>query len=39
MWYLPESGITVVAGVNQMYYDPNIIVTDAIDAILTHTGR
>lgn len=34
MWYLPQSGITLVAGVNQMYADPNEIITDAMNVVL-----
>jgi len=36
MWYLPNSGITIVANVNQMYADPNDILGDALDIILAH---
>jgi D-alanyl-D-alanine carboxypeptidase len=36
MWYMPESGAIIVVGLNQMYYDPNIIVTAAIDALLAY---
>ncbi len=36
MWYLPQSGITVVATTNQMYSEPNELVTRAIDIILAH---
>jgi D-alanyl-D-alanine carboxypeptidase len=38
-WYLPETGITIVASVNQMHYDPNKIVTEAMNTVLAHTGR
>jgi D-alanyl-D-alanine carboxypeptidase len=36
MWYLPNSGITIVANVNQMYADPNDVLGDALDIILAH---
>lgn len=39
MWYLPESGTVIVAGVNQMYYDTNIIVTAAMDEVLPYLDR
>ncbi len=34
MWYMPQSGITVVAAVNQMFANPNEIVTSAMDVLL-----
>ncbi len=36
MWYLPNSGISIVASVNQMYAEPNELVADALDIILAH---
>lgn len=36
MWYLPDSGITIVVAANQIVYDTNITVTAALDAILAH---
>jgi D-alanyl-D-alanine carboxypeptidase len=36
MWHQPETGITIVVGVTQMYADPNEIVTTVLDAILDH---
>ncbi len=36
MWYLPESRAVVIAAVNQMYYDPNILITSAMDEVLTY---
>jgi D-alanyl-D-alanine carboxypeptidase len=36
MWYLPASGSVVVVGLNQMYYDPNIIVTATMDTLLAY---
>jgi D-alanyl-D-alanine carboxypeptidase len=39
MWYLPESGITIAVGVNQMYYDANKIVTPVMDAILAYNEQ
>ncbi len=39
MWYLPENGVTIVVFVNQMSYDPNTVVTAAMDAILAHNDR
>jgi CubicO group peptidase (beta-lactamase class C family) len=39
LWYLPDSGAIIVVGLNQMYYDPNIIVTGAIDALLAHRDQ
>jgi CubicO group peptidase (beta-lactamase class C family) len=39
MWYLPESGVTIAVGVNQMYYDANKIVTPVMDAILAYNEQ
>jgi D-alanyl-D-alanine carboxypeptidase len=36
MWYMPENGAIIVAAVNQMYYDPNKMVTLTMDSILEH---
>ncbi len=36
MWYLPYSGITITVAATQMYYDPNITVTRALDRILPY---
>lgn len=36
MWYLPNSGITIAASFNQMYADPNAMISDALDIIHTH---
>lgn len=36
MWHQPETGITIVVGVTQMYANPNDIVTTVLDAILEH---
>jgi D-alanyl-D-alanine carboxypeptidase len=39
VWIAPESGITVALAVNQTGVDPNILATDAFDAILTQLGQ
>jgi D-alanyl-D-alanine carboxypeptidase len=39
VWHAPESGITIALSVNQAATDPNILATQAFDAILTHQGR
>ncbi len=39
VWTAPESGITVALAVNQAGVDPNILATDAFDAILTQLGQ
>jgi D-alanyl-D-alanine carboxypeptidase len=39
MWYLPDSGITIVVGLNQMFIDPNILVTDTMDTLLAYQDQ
>jgi D-alanyl-D-alanine carboxypeptidase len=39
MWYLPENGAVIVVGLNQMFYDPNIIVTSTMDTILAYNDQ
>ncbi|NJK79222.1 MAG: beta-lactamase family protein [Chloroflexaceae bacterium] len=42
MWYMPERGITIAVGLNQMYTDANHITTAALNTILAYqeqTGR
>jgi CubicO group peptidase (beta-lactamase class C family) len=39
MWYMPASGITIVAVANQMSFDPNILVTAAMDELLIYRDR
>lgn len=36
MWFLPQTGVTVVVHLNQMYADPNPFATEAVDAIYRH---
>jgi len=36
LWYLPERGITIVAVINQMSAEPNILAARALDALRDH---
>lgn len=36
MWFLPQTGVTVVVHLNQMYADPNPVATEAVDIIYRH---
>jgi D-alanyl-D-alanine carboxypeptidase len=39
LWHEPESGITIALGMNQAATDPNILATQAFDAVLAAQGR
>lgn len=36
MWYVPDTGITIVAGINQIYADPNVVITGLLRAIAAY---
>lgn len=39
LWYMPETGVTIVVAANQMYYNPNALATEVMQVVLGHLGR